>query len=208
MSANQSPSNFPYPGALLLKLTRATQNCSLRWRWLIPYQHARRGNLLRVRLPLPCFRRELATVTERAASPSTMRRDHRNSQFRFEVPARIACQGGKCRRLRCVAARPGRLLPAGSAFPASSSPTALRSPPTQAQKEIGFRQLFENSTKRFCVKIFGTERIRLHTAPFPMRNTAHRDPPRGESSAPAHAFSTRSSLAAICQPAAFLAAPE
>jgi len=39
-------------------------------------------------------------VTERAFGP-TMKQGFRNSQFRFEVPARIACQGGKCRRLRC-----------------------------------------------------------------------------------------------------------
>jgi len=145
MSANQSPSNFRDPTAQ----THARHAKLLASSALFdPISGSTRTKGQSASRPLTTslLRRELATVTERAASPSTMRRDHRNSQFRFEVPARIACQGGKCRRLRCDATGPGRLIPAGSRSRLHPAP------PPSAVLPLKPRSDFQPCSPRACIR--------------------------------------------------------
>jgi len=107
MSAKPSPSNFPDP----FRTSRSNRTAPTHARRteafassapgrLTPRRRARRTLCFASASKLPCFRREPATVTERAMRPA-LPQGCRNSRFRFEVPARIACQGDKCRRPRC-----------------------------------------------------------------------------------------------------------
>ena len=167
MSANRTPSslnhhnhpnpraNQPASSAPAIRLNRI--RCAPRFpesRTGLPRLAARSPDLLRVPL-LPCSTR--TCDGDRAClQPSRLSEGPWNSRFRFEVPARIACLGGKCREARCDPAAIKLQSSGRESFSRFRLPRPLlprHSAPLHTDETAIDRQLSENITIPVHVKL-------------------------------------------------------
>jgi hypothetical protein len=141
--------------------------------WPTHSQRARRTLCFASASNFPCSRREPATVTERAMRPA-LPQGLRNSRFRFEVPARIACPGGKWRRPRC-----DPIL--GCASKPAAQPAARLRFPVKPGKNQALDSLMRISqffcTSKFCGEIHFRRCKHRHLSP-PNSPNQHRNPAR------------------------------